>query len=64
LYIRWGYFSLSNPGGCFTYTTSSKTPFRKALLTFIWYNLNPLATEKARRILITSKWATGAKVSS
>jgi hypothetical protein len=25
--------------------------------------LNPLATEKARRILITSKWATGAKVS-
>jgi hypothetical protein len=26
--------------------------------------LNPLATEKVRRILITSKRATGAKVSS
>jgi hypothetical protein len=36
----------------------------KALFTTNWCNLNPLATEKARRILIASKRATGAKVSS
>jgi hypothetical protein len=55
LYTRWGYFSLSNPGGCLTYTSSSNTPFKKALFTSIWCNVNPLATEKARRILIASK---------
>jgi hypothetical protein len=27
----------------------------KALFTSIWYNLNSLATKKARRILIASK---------
>jgi hypothetical protein len=27
LYTRWGYFSLSNPGGCLTYTSSSSHPF-------------------------------------
>jgi hypothetical protein len=46
------------------YTSSSNTPFRKALFTSIWYNLNPLVTEKARRILIASKRSTGANVSS
>jgi hypothetical protein len=46
LYTRWGYFSLSNPGGYLTYISSSNTPFKKALFTSIWYNLNPLATEK------------------
>jgi hypothetical protein len=61
---RWGYFSLSNPGGCLTYTFSSNTPFKKALFTSIWYNLNPLATEKASKILIATKRATGAKVFS
>jgi hypothetical protein len=55
LYTRWGYFSLSNPGDYLTYNSSSNTPFRKALFT---------STEKARRILIASKRATGAKVSS
>jgi hypothetical protein len=64
LYTRWGCFSLSNPSGCLTYTSSSNTPFKKALFTSIWYNLNTLATEKAKRILIASKRATGAKVSS
>jgi hypothetical protein len=39
-----GYFSLSNPGGCLTYSSSSNTPFRKALFMSIWCNLNPLAT--------------------
>jgi hypothetical protein len=55
LYTRWGYFSLSNPYSCLTYTSSSNTLFRKALFTSIWCNLNPLAMEKARRILISSK---------
>jgi hypothetical protein len=39
LYTRWGYFSLSNPSGCLTYTSSSNTPFKKALFTSIWCNL-------------------------
>jgi hypothetical protein len=64
LYTLWGYFSLSNPGGYLTNTYSSNTPFKKALFSSIWYNLNPLAKEKARRILIASKRATGANVSS
>jgi hypothetical protein len=51
------------PGGCLTNTSSSNTPFKKALFTSIWYKLKPLATEKARRILIASTRATGAKVS-
>jgi hypothetical protein len=63
LYTQWGQFSLSNPDGCHTYTSSSNTPFKK-LFTSIWCNLNPLATTKARRILIASKRAKGAKVSS
>jgi hypothetical protein len=41
-----------------------QNPFKKALFTSIWYNLNPLLIEKARRILIASKWATGGNVSS
>jgi hypothetical protein len=64
LYTRWGYFSLSNPGGYITNTSSSNTLFKKAIFTSICYNLNPLATKKARRILIATKRATGAKVSS
>jgi hypothetical protein len=59
-----GYFSLSNPGGCLTNTSFSNTPSKKELFTSIWYNLNPLAMEKARRIRIASKRAMGAKVSS
>jgi hypothetical protein len=64
LYTWCGNFSLSNPGGYLTYTSSSNTPFKKALFTSIWYNLNPLTTKKSRRILIASKRATGAKVFS
>jgi hypothetical protein len=41
-----------------------KNPFKKALFTSIRYTLNPLATKKARRILIASKRATGANVYS
>jgi hypothetical protein len=44
--------------------SSSKNPFKKALFASIWYNLNPLSTKKARRIMIASKRATGANVSS
>jgi hypothetical protein len=64
LYTLWGNSALSKPGGCFTQTSSSRNPFKKPLFTSIWYNLNPLATEKARRILIAYKRATGANVSS
>jgi uncharacterized protein involved in tolerance to divalent cations len=64
LYAQWGNSILSNPVGCLTKTSSSRNPFKKALFTSIWYNLNPLATEKARRILIASKRATGTNVSS
>jgi hypothetical protein len=44
-----GVLLLSNPGGCLTYTSSSNTPFRKALFTSIWCNLNPLATKRLER---------------
>jgi hypothetical protein len=55
---------LSKPRGCLTYTSSSNTPLKKALFAYIWYKLNSLAIEKDRRILIASKQATRANVSS
>jgi hypothetical protein len=64
LYTLWGNSVLSKPDDCFALTSSSKNPFKKALFTSIWYNLNPLAKEKARRILITSKRDTGVRTRS
>jgi hypothetical protein len=32
LYTRWGYISLSNPGGCLTYTSSANTTIQESTL--------------------------------
>ena len=54
----------SNPCCCFTYTCSIISPFKKALLQYIWKSCNPMNAAKAIRILIDFIQATRSNVSS
>ena len=62
LYTSFGLWGLTKPFSCSIYTSSCNIPFKKALLTSIWYNLKFKWLAIAKSILMDSNLATGAKV--
>ena len=53
----------TKPLGCYIYISSSKSSFKKAVLTSIWWTYKLYIDDKAKSILIDVIQATGAYVS-